>query len=49
MLGRLATMPRVRRISPIVRLNCANPSGYSWWDDERQKRTIVQEVSKATL
>ena len=49
MLGRLATMPRVRRISPTVRLNYADPSGYSWWDDKGQKRTIVQEVSRATL
>ena len=43
MLGRLATMPGgVPGMLPFVRLSCASPSTYSWWDDERQKRTIVQ-------
>ena len=43
MLGRLATMPGgVPGILPFVRLSYASPSTYSWWDDEGQRRTVVQ-------
>ena len=28
---------------PFMRLSCASPSTHSWWDDEGQRRTIVQE------
>ena len=43
MLGRLATMPGgVPGMLPFVRLSYASPSTYSWWDDEGQRRTVVQ-------
>ena len=43
MLGRLATLPGgVPEMLPFVRLSYASPSTYSWWDDECQRRTIVQ-------
>ena len=29
-------------ILPFVRLSYASPSTYSWWDDEGQRRTVVQ-------
>ena len=43
MLGRLVTMPGgVPGILPFVRLSFANPSRYSWWDEDGQRRTVVQ-------
>ena len=43
MLGRLATMPGgVPGILPLVRLSYASPSRYSWWDEDGQRRTVVQ-------
>ena len=43
MLGRLATMPGgVLGILPFVRLSYASPSRHSWWDEDGQRRTVVQ-------
>ena len=43
MLGRLVTMlGGVLGILPFVRLSYANPSRCSWWDEDGQRRTVVQ-------
>ena len=43
MLGRLKNMPRAARaILPFVRLSYAQPSRYSWVDEEGHRRTVTQ-------
>ena len=42
MLSRLAQMPMASAILLFVRLSYAQPSTYSWYDDEGHHRTVVQ-------
>ena len=42
MLGRLLEMPRARALLPFVRMSYAQPSQYSWVDEEGRHRIINQ-------
>ena len=42
MLGRLERMPRARAILPFVRLSYAQPSTYSWFDEEGERKVVTQ-------
>ena len=42
MLGRLLEMPKARAILPFVRMSYAQPSNYSWVDEEGRRRTVNQ-------
>ena len=42
MLGRLECMPRASAILPFVRLSYAQPSTYSWFDEEGERKVVTQ-------
>ena len=42
MLGRLLCMPAARALLPFVRLSYAQPSQYSWYDEDGVRRTVTQ-------
>ena len=42
MLGRLLRMPAARALLPFVRLSYAQPSQYSWYDEDGVRRTVTQ-------
>ena len=42
MLGRLERMPRASAILPFVRLSYAQPSTYSWFDEEGERKVVTQ-------
>ena len=42
MLGRLERMPRAKAILPLVRLSYAQPSTYSWFNDEGERKVVTQ-------
>ena len=42
MLGRLERMPRASDILPFVRLSYAQPSTYSWFDEEGERKVVTQ-------
>ena len=42
MLGRLDRMPRAKAILPFVRLSYAQPSTYSWFNDEGERKVVTQ-------
>ena len=42
MLGRLLRVPAARALLPFVSLSYAQPSQFSWYDDEGERRTETQ-------
>ena len=40
-------MPVARSLLPFVRLSCATPSRYSWWDDDGERHVVTQAGSRA--
>ena len=42
MLGRLGRVPRARAFLPFVRLSYAQPSTYSWFNEEGERKMVTQ-------